>query len=162
VQGPQGVQGAQGARGPTGAAPLTAVGSFFSTSPGASVAAAGNAPLTTVGGGNTTGAFTLASNTVTIVNPGTYLLGFRAAITANTSAIFSLFVNGGQVAGTNGISTSSAVNAGSHELTGSAAVTVTANSTVQIRNVTAAAVVLAGAVNAVNPTTVTLTLVKVG
>jgi hypothetical protein len=154
------VQGPQGPTGPTGPAPLTAVGSFFSTSVGTSVAANASAPLTTAGGGNTAGAFTLASNTVTVVNAGTYLVWYRAAINAGT-AVFAVVANETVVPGTLGVAQNVAAG-NSRQLTGSATVTLTANSTILIRNVLTTADTLAAAADGQSPTSVTVTLVKVG
>ena len=166
--GPQGTQGIQGVRGPTGStgpAPVTAVGSFFSVSVGTSVAANANAPLTTAGS-NTAGAFSLANNTVTVVNAGTYLLCYQAAINsvaaaAGNSAVFALAVNGAVVPGTLGV-TQNGNNLGIHQLTGAAAVALTANATVNVRNVSTTADTLAAALDGQSPTSVTLTLLKVG
>ena len=119
------------------------------------------APLTTAGAGNTAGAFTLATNTVTVVNAGTYLLEYRVAVTSAT-AVFSLFVNGVQVPGTNGASGAVASNP-PRQLSASAAVTLAAGSTVSVRNVSTGTDSLAGAVlEGAAPTSVMLTLVKVG
>jgi len=140
------------------------VGSFFSVSVGTSVAANANAPLTTAGS-NTAGAFTLANNTVTVAPAGTYLLWYQTAINgvagSANSAVFALVVNGTVVPGTLGV-TVNGNNVGVHQLTGSAAVTLTANSTVAVRNVSSTADTLAAATDGQSPTSVTLTLLKVG
>jgi hypothetical protein len=134
------------------------VGSFFSSSPGTTVAIGGTVPLTNTGGGNTSGAFTLASNTVTVVQAGTYLLSYSAAATG--TPVFQLVVNGTAVPGTIGVAVLTA--AGVRNLTGSAAVTVTANSTVLVRNVSNATATLAAAAGGQNPTSLSLTILKVG
>jgi hypothetical protein len=136
---------------------VTAVGSFFSSSPGTVVAAAGTVPLTTAGGGNTAG-FSLASNTVTVTQAGTYLLSYRAAATGTPA--FQLVVNGTVVPGTIGVAVLTA--AGVRNLTGSAAVTLTANSTVLVRNVSNASATLAAASGGQNPTSLSVTILKVG
>jgi hypothetical protein len=139
---------------------VTAVGSFFSSSPGTVVAANGNVPLTTVGGGNTAGAFSLTSNTVTVVQAGTYLLSYRAAVSAGTP-MFQLVVNGTTlVPGTIGVAVLAA--AGVRNLTGEAAVTLTANSTVLVRNVSTGTATLAPASSGQTPTSLALTILKVG
>jgi hypothetical protein len=124
------------------------------------VAANGTAPLSTAGAGNTPSAFTLASNTVTVVNAGRYLLWYQAAINQGT-AVFALVVNGTVVAGTHGVA-QNVTTGNSRSLTGSAAVSLTANSTVLVRNVSNTADTLAAAADGQNPTSVTLTLIKVG
>jgi hypothetical protein len=125
------------------------------------VAPAALAPLTTAGGGNTAGAFTLATNTVTVVNAGTYLLEYRVAILTQ-NAVFALFVNGTQVPGTNGASGTVTGNP-ARQLGGAAAVTLTAGATVSVRNVSTTADTLAGAtLEGAAPTSVMLTLLKVG
>jgi hypothetical protein len=142
------------------------VASFFSVSVGTSVAANATAPLTTAGSGNTTGAFSLANNTVTVVNAGTYLLWYQTAINSvatagANAAVFALVVNGTVVPGTLGVTVNGS-NVGVHQLTGAAAVTLTANSTVLVRNVSSTADTLAAATDGQSPTSVTLTLLKVG
>jgi len=163
LQGPTGATGsggATGATGATGAAPLTIVGSFFSSAAGTTVALNANAPLTTAGGGNTAGAFSLASNTVTVVNAGTYLIWYQAAIAASNAAVFQLFVNGAGVAGTLGVSQNPASSV--HQLVGAATVTLAANATVNVRNVSTTTDTLASAVDGATPTSVSLTLVRIG
>jgi hypothetical protein len=137
---------------------VTAVGSFFSSAQGTTVATGITAPLTTAGSGNTSGAFTLASNTVTVVQAGTYLLTYSAAVSSNT--VFQLVVNGNLVAGTLGVA--QAGSGGSRQLGGSAAVTLTANSTVLVRNVSSGTVTLAATLVGQSPTSVMLTILKVG
>jgi hypothetical protein len=138
---------------------VTAAGTFFSISPNTSVATNTNVPLTTAAGGNTAGAFSLASNTVTVVQAGTYLLSYTAAIGGGTAA-FQLFVNGTAVSGTIGVAV--ATSGGARHLVGSTAMTLTANSTVLVRNVSSAAATLANTTGGQTPTSLALTILKVG
>ncbi|HEY7618200.1 MAG TPA: hypothetical protein VH834_00450 [Solirubrobacteraceae bacterium] len=134
---------------------MTAVGSFWGS--GTSVAAGAAAPLTTAGSGNTAGAFTITANTVTVVQAGTYLLTYSAAI-GSGNAVLQLVVNSNLVPGTLGGTSSS----GTRMLSGSAAVTLTANSTVLVRNVLATAVTLSGVLGTQTPTSVSLSILRVG
>ena len=134
------------------------MGSFFSSSPGTVVAVGGTVPLTTAGAGNTAG-FSIASNTVTVVQAGTYLLSYSAAASGGTP-VFQLVVNGAVVPGTIGVAVLTA--AGARNLTGSAAVSLTANSTVLVRNVSNATATLAAASGGQTPTSLALTILKVG
>jgi hypothetical protein len=121
--------------------------------------------LTTAGAGNTASSFTLATNTVTVLKAGTYLLWYSAAIAnvagAGNTAVFALTVNGTVVPGTNGVTENGSGN-GAHQVTGSAAVTLAANATVTVRNISTTADTLAAATDGQTPTSVSLTLLKVG
>jgi hypothetical protein len=132
-----------GARGPTGAQGATGTGvagSFFAPpATAASVANNANVPITTASGGNTAGAFTLATNTVTVVQAGKYYVWYAVTIANNANGIMQLFVNGAAVAGTQGENRGSTANSAG-DANGAAVVQLAANATINIRNVSGAGV----------------------
>jgi hypothetical protein len=83
-------------------------------------------------------------------------------VNAGSQGLFALVVNGSVVPGTTGVAENAGTGpAGSHQVTGSAAVTLAANATVLVQDVSNIADTLAVATDGVNPTSVTLTLLKV-
>jgi hypothetical protein len=123
------------------------------------VAANASAPLTTAGAGNTAGAFTLASNTVTVVQAGTYFIQYTASISGGT-AVFALVANGAVVAGTNGVAETA--TGGARQIIGSTTITLAANSPVLVRNISNVADTLAATTDGQTPTSVRLTFINIG
>jgi hypothetical protein len=139
ARGTTGARGVTGARGPTGATGTGVAGSFYAPpAAAASIANNANVTLTTASAGNTASAFTIATNTVTVLQAGKYYVWYSVTVANNATGITQLFVNGASVAGTQGENRgSTAASAG--DANGAAVVQLTANSTINIRNVSGAA-----------------------
>jgi hypothetical protein len=131
---------------------------FYNTTSG-NVASGANCPLSTQATGNTTGAFTLASNAVTVLQAGTYLIAYHVQIFNNLSTSYAIFTGSTQVAGTVGVGTSSAAI---KLLSGFTVVTLNANTIVSIRNVGTGTDTLAGSVGGVQAANVMLLIQRVG
>jgi hypothetical protein len=126
---------------------------------GATVAANANAPLAFTGPANTVGAFTLASNVVTVTNGGTYLISYTVVVAGTPAATYGLFVNNALVAG----SFSGAVGASGAVLTatGSAVVSIQGGQTVAVRNRGSSTDTLGNLVDGQTINPVTLTIMRI-
>jgi hypothetical protein len=155
LSGSTGSAGTTGPTGPTGPTSAAAAAVFYNSASG-TVAANANAPLTTASAGNTTG-FSLSSNTVTVLQAGTYLVSFQVQLNPTNSA-YALFLNGTQVLGTVGVGTSTAAI---KLVSGTAILSLAANSTLNIRNVGNSSDSLAATVESAQPSNVVLTILRV-
>jgi hypothetical protein len=126
------------------------------------VNAGANAPLNATGVNTPAGFFTLntTTGTVTVNQAGTYSVWFSVALGPGTASAYQLVVGGTLVPGSVGIS----ANTGSsqHQGIGFAVVNVSAGAAVAVQNVGASASTLSDSVDGVTPTSVMLTIVKVG
>ena len=117
-----------------------------------------DAPLTSTGDANTSGAFSLASNTVTVNQAGTYSVWFSVALGPGAASAYQLVVGGTLVPGSVGISDDNGST--QHQGIGFAVVNVPAGAAVAVRNVGNSASTLANSVDGATPTSVMLTLLK--
>jgi len=128
------------------------VAAFYNTSTG-TVASNAIAPLTTAATGNTSGAFTLNSNRVTVAQAGTYVIQFQIQVN-NANAAYALFVNATQVPGTTGVGNSTTIK----EITAFSVLSLAAGSIVDIRNIGTTTDTLAGSIEGEQATNVMLLL----
>jgi hypothetical protein len=116
--------------------------------------------LTSTGGANTSGAFSLASNVVTVNQAGTYAMWFSVALAGGSTGAYQLVVGGTIVPGTIAISANTSTT--QHQATGFAVVSVSAGALVNVRNVGTTTDTLASSVDNATPTSVMLTILKLG
>ena len=114
--------------------------------------------MTSTGDANTSGAFSLASNMVTVNQAGTYSVWFSVALGPGAASAYQLVVGGTLVPGSVGISDDNGST--QHQGIGFAVVNVPAGAAVAVRNVGNSASTLANSVDGATPTSVMLTLLK--